>query len=155
MSPYRFSGLGLYKWVRTPPPPHLPTLYLPLIHQQVFFQVLEVSDVGDKVLAIGEGSMEQYNRDFMVAAGFGAQQRVENVTNATSRATAFFNNQAYHTVAISLSMLGNGLLQYLTGNPSHTIETINHPLPRTTQAKLEQDMGNTFKYSVDVLRYTY
>lgn len=99
--------------------------------------------------------MDAYNRDYMVAAAFEGQEGENNQT----KVTAYFNNQAYHTIAISLSMVGNTMLRSLTGNSDYTIETINHPLPRTTAAMLQQDMGeipnfNLIENTVSVKKYT-
>ena len=43
--------------------------------------------------------------------------------------TAMFNNQAYHTPSLTLSMVSNAILQLLTSG-GHSMELTNHPLPR-------------------------
>ena len=50
-------------------------------------------------------------------------------------ATAWFNNQAYHSIAVSLAAVDTGILRSVLG-PNVTMTTINHPLPRTAQEKI-------------------
>jgi len=63
-----------------------------------------------------------------------------------------FNNFAYHSIAISLSMVDNAILHYAT--PNYRIETINHPLPRSANTKANDaatdatQMAFTFAYMV-------
>ncbi|KAI8797159.1 ATP-binding cassette sub-family A member 3 [Biomphalaria glabrata] len=76
-----------------------------------------------------------YNLRYMVAASFNGS------TYPKSSAVAYFNNQAYHSIAVSLSALFNGLLAYFTNSSGYSIETYNHPLPRLTINKI-QDEGD-------------
>ena len=66
-----------------------------------------------------------------------------------------FMNQAYHTPAISLSLMDNALLRFFTGLEDLYIETINHPLPKS-QAQLaeeeaDEDFGWSFMVSSNIL----
>lgn len=46
--------------------------------------------------------------------------------------TAWFNNQAYHAIAVSLAAADAGILRSVLGK-NVSLTTINHPLPRTAQ----------------------
>lgn len=46
--------------------------------------------------------------------------------------TAWFNNQAYHSIAVSLAALDAAILRFTLGT-NFSLTTINHPLPRTAQ----------------------
>ena len=83
----------------------------------------EYTTMDNYLLAIGKINKEQYNRDYKVGA------TVEEGSGGTQIITGFFNNQFYHMIAISLSYLGNTLMQCF-GSKEYQIETINHPLPR-------------------------
>lgn len=50
--------------------------------------------------------------------------------------TAYFNGEPYHSIAISLSIMTNTMLQEFAGT-GHQITTINHPLPLTLAEKNE------------------
>ena len=67
------------------------------------------TDLQQYIMDIGSESMDTYNNRYLVAASF-------NYTDETRRlkATAEFNNQAYHTPGVALNMLTNALLRYLT-----------------------------------------
>src|SRR6218665_559670 len=83
----------------------------------------EYTTMDNYLLAIGKINKEQYNRDYKIGA------TVEEGSGGTQIITGFFNNQFYHTIAISLSYLGNTMMQCF-GSKEYQIETINHPLPR-------------------------
>ncbi|XP_059176010.1 phospholipid-transporting ATPase ABCA3-like [Physella acuta] len=53
--------------------------------------------------------------------------------------TSYFNNQGYHTIAISLAAMFNGLVKYFTNSSDYNIETANHPLPRLTANKAQDE----------------
>ena len=46
--------------------------------------------------------------------------------------TGWFHNEALHTPATTLNLVGNTLLDYFTGKTDYNIEVTNHPLPLTT-----------------------
>ncbi|KAH9498375.1 ATP-binding cassette sub- A member 3 [Bulinus truncatus] len=73
-----------------------------------------------------------YNLRYMVAASFN-----ETLPSMKSSAIAYFNNQAYHSIAVSLAAMFNGLLKYFTNSSEYNIETFNHPLPRLTTDKIQ------------------
>jgi ATP-binding cassette subfamily A (ABC1) protein 3 len=55
----------------------------------------------------------------------------ENTSESNISITALFNNQAYHSPAISLAFVDNVIMKYLLNNPDYELEIINHPFPRT------------------------
>ncbi|XP_069101650.1 phospholipid-transporting ATPase ABCA3-like [Argopecten irradians] len=63
-----------------------------------------------------------FNRRYIVSAEF---------KNETSTLTAYFNGQAYHSSAVSLSYIMNALYQTVTDSQEYFIDTFNHPLPPT------------------------
>ena len=46
----------------------------------------------------------------------------------TIKATAWYNNEAYHTAPLSLAFIDNTVLNYLTDD-NYMLQFINHPLP--------------------------
>ena len=58
----------------------------------------------------------------------------ENITVVTG----LFNNQAFHSIGISLAAVDLAVVRYSIQNPNYLIEVSNHPLPRTTADKLLQ-----------------
>lgn len=75
-----------------------------------------------------------FNERCVVGAAFRA-------TNKFAEATAYFNNQGYHTPATALMMLDNALFKLLAG-PNASIQTGNDPMPRniseTAQSQLTE-----------------
>ena len=49
--------------------------------------------------------------------------------------TAWFNNQAYHAIAVSLAAADAGILRSVLGK-NVSMTTVNHPLPRTVQESI-------------------
>ncbi len=49
-----------------------------------------------------------------------------------------FNNQPFHSPAISLAAVDLAVMRYIITNPDYKLEVSNHPLPRTTADKLFQ-----------------
>jgi len=78
-----------------------------------------------------------YDIKFLVAAGI---DRVKDDKNGVN-ITAFFNNQAFHTPAISLAMAANALYQYIFNDSSIGLDVTNHPLPRTTHDKVRDELS--------------
>lgn len=76
--------------------------------------------------------LSKYNLHNMVAASF--RQKKES-----SEIVSYFNNQAYHSPAISLLQVHNALLKYFM-NDSYSFSVRNHPLPRTLAEKVSSSM---------------
>lgn len=96
-----------------------------------------VSDVSDYIVERAKDSLDSYGREYMVAASFEGTDPATH--NQSFIATAFFNNQPFHAISISLSVMGNALLQLFSGS-SYTITTYNHPLPRTDNDRIEDEL---------------
>ena len=76
--------------------------------------------VNDYLLQQGNKDRNKYSYHHFVAAEF------RSLPRGGISAVAFYNNEAYHTSAISLSLVDNALLQYYVA-PGYSIETTNHP----------------------------
>lgn len=76
-----------------------------------------------------------FNEQCVVGAAFRGKSRVY------AEATAYFNNEGYHTPATALMMVDNALYKHLAG-PNASIETGNYPMPRnpneTAMSKLTE-----------------
>lgn len=79
------------------------------------------SDFTDYVLTQAEEEGGSFNERCVVGAAFRGSQYAE--------ATAYFNNEGYHTPATALMMVDNALFKILAG-PNASIETGNYPMPR-------------------------
>ncbi|XP_068673102.1 phospholipid-transporting ATPase ABCA3-like [Montipora foliosa] len=79
---------------------------------QLYLASATTSDVG----------LEDMKRKAFIAASFAT-------TNDKVNVTAWFNNQGYHAIAVSLAAADQGILQYYLGT-NYSITTVNHPLPR-------------------------
>ena len=62
--------------------------------------------------------------------------------------TAWFNNQAYHSIAVSLAAADAAILRNTLGT-NYTLTTMNHPLPRTAEEKLD-DLKRSVNYNTGV-----
>ncbi|XP_022089306.1 ATP-binding cassette sub-family A member 3-like [Acanthaster planci] len=84
------------------------------------------------LIDIGSKQLVTFNRKNLAAAVFAEEKQ-------KIMATAFFNDQPYHTPAAALSAIDNALLRYyLKGE--HVVTTVNHPLPRTFHEKANDDL---------------
>jgi ATP-binding cassette subfamily A (ABC1) protein 3 len=81
----------------------------------------------------GKESVSRYNSRYIVAASF-ENKSSANVTSAT----AYFNNQAYHSPGMTLNVLNNAVLKYFTQKEA-VITTINHPLPRGVKERVDDE----------------
>ncbi|XP_059176012.1 phospholipid-transporting ATPase ABCA3-like [Physella acuta] len=86
------------------------------------------SDVKDYLLQKGKEGIGTYNLRYMLAWEFNH-----------SSVTSYFNNQGYHSIAISLATMFNGLVKYFTNSSDYNIETANHPLPRLAVNKANDE----------------
>lgn len=85
----------------------------------------------------GIKSIGQYNLYYMVAADF---SKLPGSDPDKVKATAYFNDQAYHSPAISFAALCNAIVQFVTNSSDFSITTVNHPLPRTTEEKIKEQV---------------
>lgn len=54
--------------------------------------------------------------------------------------TAWFNNEALHSPAISLNALHNALLRTFTNSSKYRIDVTNHPLPYTDETRVRRKL---------------
>ncbi|CAH1776854.1 unnamed protein product [Owenia fusiformis] len=87
----------------------------------------------------GTSDLTEYNRRQMIAATFDSTNASR--INRTAKAIGHFNNQAYHTPAITLTVLDNALLNYYTNSTNMDIQTTNHPLPRTVTEQINDSFA--------------
>jgi len=92
------------------------------------------NDLNEYLIMIGEDHADQYNWNYQIGAS------ISDGNSGQLEIIGFFNSQAYHTIAISLSYLGNTLMQCF-GNRDFQIKTINHPLPRNSSRLIMENVG--------------
>lgn len=70
-----------------------------------------------------------------------------------TKAKTYYNNQAFHTPAIALSVLANATLKFISKNEKYSLVAVNHPLPRTIANKVSDDRmsGTGFTIAFNVL----
>lgn len=91
----------------------------------------------EKPSEIGVGP---FNKRDLIAATFQKQNDKVNVT-------AWFNNQAYHSIAVSLAAADNAILRAALGS-NYTLTTVNHPLPRTAKESANDLQRNGVGFNV-------
>ena len=106
--------------------------------------VQKVTDPGydamdDYLVEKSEESFDTYKRSYMAAATFDDINVTLN-RNESIWFTGWFNNEAYHTPGITLSLVGNALLDYFVKNKNHDVEVSNHPLPLFQSAETQQNV---------------
>lgn len=96
----------------------------------------------DEPKKIGVGP---FNKRDLIAATFKKQEDKVNVT-------AWFNNQAYHSIAVSLAAADNAILRATLGS-NYSLTTVNHPLPRTAKESANdlQRNGLGFNVAINIL----
>ncbi|KAM4598643.1 phospholipid-transporting ATPase ABCA3 [Polymixia lowei] len=86
-------------------------------------QLINITDFTDYVLTQAEEEGGAFNEHCVVGAAF------RGSSPHFAEATAYFNNEGYHTPATALMMLDNALFRLLAG-PNASIQTGNYPMPR-------------------------
>uniref|UniRef100_A0A8D0D6S7 ATP binding cassette subfamily A member 3 n=1 Tax=Sander lucioperca TaxID=283035 RepID=A0A8D0D6S7_SANLU len=95
-------------------------------------------DFTDFILTQAEEEGGSFNERCVVGAAFrGSSSRF-------AEATAYFNNEGYHTPATSLMLVDNALFKLLAG-PNASIQTGNYPMPRNLSeiARSQLNEGKT------------
>ncbi|XP_005105583.1 ATP-binding cassette sub-family A member 3 [Aplysia californica] len=77
----------------------------------------------------GEANVAAYNLRYQVAAEFNKSAQKRSVV------TAYYNNQGFHSIAISFAAMYDGLIKYYTNSSEYEILTTNDPLPRLSSDK--------------------
>jgi len=101
-------------------------------------------DISRFLASEGERSLATYNNRYSIACEMLEDGNV--TTNSTeARATMFFNNQGYHAAAVSLSAFRNALLRVAGLPSSASLLTVNHPMPRTLDDTINDEINQGFE----------
>ncbi|XP_061703260.1 phospholipid-transporting ATPase ABCA3 isoform X2 [Syngnathoides biaculeatus] len=115
----------------------LANAYALQIHRQ-HGQIVNITDFTDYILTQAEEEGGSFNERCVAGAAFrGSGEHF-------AEATAYFNNEGYHTPATALMMVDNALFRLLAG-PNASIHTGNRPMPRNLSeaAQSELSQGKT------------
>lgn len=94
----------------------------------------------------GERSIGTYNHRYAVACEMsGDVNRSATDDGAEAKATVLFNNQGYHSAAISLNTFANALLRRVTGLDNVSLLAINHPMPQTVSEAVRNELTQGFE----------
>ena len=93
------------------------------------------ANISKYLLKVGHDDIGSYNLKYLVGASIEPLNGVTNGLNLTS----FFNNQGFHTPAVSIAMIANALLQMVTNSSSSNLQVTNYPLPRSIQDKINDE----------------
>ena len=102
----------------------------------------------DYFIKQGIASLPSYASFNLIGANFTHVPMGQNGTWVIS----YFDNQAFHTPAISLGAVMNSILGL--SNQSSII-TINHPMPRTSGDKINDEMNNNYEGFIIALNLTF
>ncbi|XP_056143491.1 phospholipid-transporting ATPase ABCA3 isoform X2 [Lampris incognitus] len=98
-------------------------------------QFINITDFTDYILVQADKEGGAFNEHCVLGAAFRGSSR------HFAEATAYFNNEGYHTPATALMMLDNALFKLLAG-PNASIQIGNYPMPRnlseTAQSQLTE-----------------
>jgi len=86
------------------------------------------SNMDDYLLKMADRSLDDYNQLYTVAATANG--------SGSAALTGHFNNFGLHSIAISLSLVDNAILNHAVRG-QYRIETINHPLPRSVNTRTD------------------
>ncbi|XP_070779248.1 phospholipid-transporting ATPase ABCA3 [Enoplosus armatus] len=86
-------------------------------------QLINITDFTDYILTQAEEEGGSFNERCVVGSAFCGS------SSQYAEATAYFNNEGYHTPATALMMVDNALFKLLAG-PNASIQTGNYPMPR-------------------------
>jgi ATP-binding cassette subfamily A (ABC1) protein 3 len=100
-------------------------------------------DAINHLLEISKKDLSYYNLHRPIATIF------ENRSESDISITALFNNQAYHSPAISLAFVDNAIMRYLLKKLDYNLEVINYPLPRTqSEILLSQQFQSQAQFQI-------
>ncbi|PRD24949.1 UNVERIFIED_CONTAM: Abca17 [Trichonephila clavipes] len=79
--------------------------------------------LNEHLLELAEQDPFDYFKNYFMAVDFSSDSK-------SSIITAYYNNKAFHSPALSLLYVHNTILKYITkDNGSHSLKVINHPFP--------------------------
>jgi len=82
------------------------------------------SNMNDFMGCVGSTNFYSYIDQYIVASTY------EETSDTQVNVTAFFNNQPFHVVPLSINLMTNSFLRYFSKSSNASITVINHPLPR-------------------------
>ena len=86
----------------------------------------------------GKESISTYNLRYLVAADF--QEMGKKIVTM-----AYFNNQAYHSPAITLANMASAILKFIANSSMINYDMTNHPLPKTNANIIDDQMNQGFQ----------
>ena len=101
----------------------------------------------------GERSVATYNNHYSIACETSGDVNLSNNNSTLAKATVLFNNQGFHAAPISLNAFANALLRRIVGLRNISLLTINHPMPKTVDDAINDEMRqslNGFMISIDL-----
>ncbi|EFA12134.2 ATP-binding cassette sub-family A member 3-like Protein [Tribolium castaneum] len=106
------------------------------------FEVKSVTDLSTAILNLSRTIPAIVKKKYIVGASFAYDR------NKSPVLTAWFNNNPYHTPALSFGLVLNSMYQVIMG-PNHSIVFANHPLPFTMNTKVDRLLkGNSMGFQV-------
>ncbi|KAM6914527.1 phospholipid-transporting ATPase ABCA3 [Lycodopsis pacificus] len=96
-------------------------------------QLINITDFKNYILTQAEEEGGSFNERCVVGAAFRGSSR------HYAEATAYFNNEGYHTPATALMMVDNALFKLLAG-PNASIQTGNYPMPRNLSENAQSQL---------------
>ncbi|XP_051826879.1 phospholipid-transporting ATPase ABCA3-like [Antechinus flavipes] len=130
--PYNFSGTSL--------DPKLKNIFLQTLNNDGHTPIPVRDNLDDELLSKAKEN-ENFDNYYLIAFSF---KQFGNHTLIT----AFFNNQAFHTPSIVVSVIDNILFKLLSG-PQASITAFNHPQPRSElQIKNEEFFGDKTGFDI-------
>ena len=100
-------------------------------------------DVLRYLVSEGERSIATYNNHYSIACEMSGDVNI-TANGTVAKATMLFNNQGYHAAAISLNTFANAVLQ-VVGLRNASLVTVNHPMPRTANDAVNDQMNQGFE----------
>uniref|UniRef100_A0A3B4B911 ABC transporter domain-containing protein n=1 Tax=Periophthalmus magnuspinnatus TaxID=409849 RepID=A0A3B4B911_9GOBI len=97
----------------------------------------------DYVLVNAKAEGGVFNEKCVVGAAF------QGKTSHYTEATAYFNNQGYHTPATALMMLDNALFKLVAG-PNASIQTNNNPMPRNMSEMAKSELRGQTSFAIAI-----
>nr|CAB3219612.1 ATP-binding cassette sub-family A member 3-like [Phallusia mammillata] len=85
-----------------------------------------------------------FNSQNLISATFTGNETTNSYENV-----AWFNNQAYHSPATSLSYLDQAFIRFVANRSDFAMKLINSPLPRKTSARVQEELvGSLSGFSI-------
>ncbi|XP_004559443.1 phospholipid-transporting ATPase ABCA3 [Maylandia zebra] len=99
-------------------------------------ELTNATDFNDYILTQADEEGGSFNEHCVVGAVF------RGSSNHFAEATAYFNNEGYHTPATALMMVDNALFKLLAG-PNASIQAGNYPMPRNLSESAQNQLSES------------